>query len=87
MQNKDKGDGIEDSPLHILLVILLEGAAKEVLMPSSCAVTLYNYNYTFCLRESMLVFLVKGWPHIVECFFMGSWGVLFSLFFFLITFT
>jgi len=24
MQNKDKGDGIEDSPLYMLLVILLE---------------------------------------------------------------
>ena len=30
MQNKDKGDGIEDSPLDMLLVILLEGASKEV---------------------------------------------------------
>jgi len=35
MQNKDKGDGIEDSPLDMLLVILLEGASKEVVMPSS----------------------------------------------------
>jgi len=30
MQNKDKGDGIEDFPLDMLLVILLEGASKEV---------------------------------------------------------
>jgi len=30
MQNKDKGDGIEDSPLDMLLVILLKGASKEV---------------------------------------------------------
>jgi len=30
MQNKDKGDGIKDSPLDMLLVILLEGASKEV---------------------------------------------------------
>jgi len=30
MQNKDKGNGIEDSPLDMLLVILLEGASKEV---------------------------------------------------------
>jgi len=30
MQNKDKGDGIEDSPLVMLLVILLEGASMEV---------------------------------------------------------
>jgi len=35
MQNKDKGDGIEDSPLDMLLVILLEGAYKEVVTPSS----------------------------------------------------
>jgi len=35
MQNKDKGDGIEDSPLDMLLVILLEGASNEVVMPSS----------------------------------------------------
>jgi len=35
MQNKDKGDGIEDSPLDMLLVILLEGSSKEVVTPSS----------------------------------------------------
>jgi len=35
MQNKDKGDGIEDSPLDMLLVILLEGASKEVVTPLS----------------------------------------------------
>jgi len=38
MQNKDKGDEIEDSPLDMLLVILLEGACKEVVVvvtPSS----------------------------------------------------
>jgi len=35
MQNKDKGDGIEDSPPDMLLVILLEGASKEVVTPSS----------------------------------------------------
>jgi len=35
MQNKDKGDIIEDSPLDMLLVILLEGASKEVVTPSS----------------------------------------------------
>jgi len=38
MQNKDKDDGIEDSPLDMLLVILLEGASKEVVVvvtPSS----------------------------------------------------
>jgi len=35
MKNKDKGDGIEDSPLDMLQVILLEGVSKEVLTPSS----------------------------------------------------
>ena len=35
MQNKDTDDGIEDSPLDMLLVTLLEGASKEVVMPSS----------------------------------------------------
>jgi len=35
MQNKDKDDGIEDSPLDMLLLILLEGASKEVVTPSS----------------------------------------------------
>jgi len=35
MKNKDKDDGIEDSPIDMLLVILLEGASKEVVTPSS----------------------------------------------------
>jgi len=35
MQNKDKGDGIEDAPLDMLLVILLEAASMEL----SCLVT------------------------------------------------
>jgi len=35
MQNKDKDDGIEDSPLDMLLGILLEGASKEVVTSSS----------------------------------------------------
>jgi len=38
MQNKDKDDGIEDSPLNMLRVILLEEASKEVVVvvtPSS----------------------------------------------------
>jgi len=30
MENKDKGDGIEDTPLDMLLVTLLEGASMEV---------------------------------------------------------
>jgi len=40
MQNKDKGDGIEDSPLDMLLVILLEGAFMEVVTPSSQCLTI-----------------------------------------------
>jgi len=32
MQNKDKDDGIENFPLDMLLVILLEGASKEVVV-------------------------------------------------------
>jgi len=43
MQNKDKGDGIEDSPLDMLLMILLEGASKEVVTPSSR--TYYGHVY------------------------------------------
>jgi len=35
MQNKDKDDGIEDSPLDMLLVILLERASKEVVVVMS----------------------------------------------------
>jgi len=38
MQNKDKDDGMEDSPLEMLLVILLEEASKVgvgVVTPSS----------------------------------------------------
>ena len=38
MQNKDKDDGIEDSSLDMLLVIVLEGASKVavvVVRPSS----------------------------------------------------
>jgi len=31
MENKDKGDEIEESLLNMLLVILLEGASIEVL--------------------------------------------------------
>ena len=42
MQNKDKGDGIEDSPLDMLLVILLDGASKEVVMPSSFVTHLHG---------------------------------------------
>jgi len=43
MQNKDKGDGIEDSPLDMLLVILLDGAFKEVVMPSSWRDYLFSF--------------------------------------------
>jgi len=44
MQNKDKGDGIEDSPLDMLLVILLDGASKEVVTPSSALLIYQGWN-------------------------------------------
>jgi len=45
MQNKDKDDGIEDSPLDMLLVILLEGASKEVVVvtPSPISTKFHYY--------------------------------------------
>jgi len=46
MQNKDKGDGIEDSPLDMLLVILLGGASKEVVTPSSNMELISQYHPT-----------------------------------------
>ena len=54
MQNKDKGDGIEDSPLDMLLVILLEGVSKEVVTPSSCHVESLNVP-NFCLSHMSYV--------------------------------
>jgi len=45
MQNKDKDDGIEDSPPDMLLVILLEGASKEVVTPSSIINIKFNNVY------------------------------------------
>jgi len=47
MQNKVKCDGIEDFPLDMLLVILLEGASMEVswlVTPSSPRVSLEEDN-------------------------------------------
>jgi len=49
MQSKDKGDGIEDSPLDMLLVILLDGASKEVVMPSSDRMNLSGLECEACL--------------------------------------
>jgi len=49
MQNKDKGDGIEDSPLDMLLVILLDGASKEVVMPSSFLNWILRLDKLICL--------------------------------------
>jgi len=49
MQNKDKDDGIEDSPLDMLLVILLKGASKElvvVVTPSLVEEGTSNKNWT-----------------------------------------
>jgi len=47
VQNKDKGDGIEDSPLDMLLVILLEGASKEVVRPSSSSPSWREFDHEF----------------------------------------
>jgi len=50
VQNKDKGDGIEDSPLDMLLVILLEGASKEVVWwvtPSSSSPSWREFDHEF----------------------------------------
>jgi len=47
MQNKDKGDGIEDSSLDMLLVILLEGASKEVVTPSSFSPSWREFDHEF----------------------------------------
>jgi len=45
MQNKDKGDGIKDFPLDMLLVILLEEASMEVswLVTPSSHITRISY--------------------------------------------
>jgi len=47
MQNKDKDDGIEDSPLDMLLAILLEGASKEVVTPSSSSPSWREFDHEF----------------------------------------
>jgi len=50
MQNKDKDDGIEDSPLVMLLVILLEGTSKEVVVvvtPSSSSPSWREFDHKF----------------------------------------
>jgi len=47
MQKKDKGDGIEDSRLDMLLVILLEGAFKEVVIPSSSSLSWREFDHEF----------------------------------------
>jgi len=49
MQNKDKDDGIEDSPLDMLLVMLLEGASKEVVVvtPSSSSPSWREFDHEF----------------------------------------
>ena len=50
MKNKDKDDGIEDSPLDMLLVILLEGASMEVswlVKPSSSSPSWREFDHEF----------------------------------------
>jgi len=59
MQNKDKGDEIEDSPLDMLLVILLDGASKEVVMPSSFASLSFLLSfYQLILHNEALVAMI-----------------------------
>ena len=57
MQNKDKGDGIEDSPLDMLLVILLEGASKEVVTPSSEAMPISKEDDTSLWEQYHIILL------------------------------
>jgi len=50
MENKDKDDGTEDSLLNMLLVILLEGASKEVVVvvtPSSSFPSWREFDHEF----------------------------------------
>jgi len=56
MQNKDKDDGIEDSPLDMLLMILLEGASKVmvVVVTPSSVLLLHHIHYMFCFDDSLL---------------------------------
>ena len=66
MQNKDKGDGIKDSPLDMLLVILLEGASKEVVTPSLVGNLSVSTNLwlTTLLSLSQSNATKHGWPSI-----------------------
>jgi len=71
MQNKDKCDGIEDSSLDMLLVILLEGASKEVVMPSSsnpfdCAQALFLHASSLHSRVSSLSFTFVSLKHFLS---------------------
>jgi len=52
MQNKDKDDGIEDSRRDMLLVILLEGASKEVVTPSSSSPSWREFDHEFLNHTS-----------------------------------
>jgi len=66
MENKDKGDGIEDSPLDILLVFLLEGASIEVLWlvtPSSKLLIMF-----FKVQQASLIFflLITQFKNLVD---------------------
>jgi len=62
MQNKDKDDGIEDSPLYMLLVILLEGASKEVVTPSSLSnANNLAYPIFICLKSPAIWDVKSRW--------------------------
>ena len=58
MTNKDKGDGLEDSPLVMLLVILLEGASMEVswvVTPSSYKLSWLSENDEVKVDKQVLI--------------------------------
>jgi len=54
MQNKYKDDGIENSPLDMLLGILLKGASKEVVVvtPSSSCPSWREFDHKFLNLKS-----------------------------------
>jgi len=75
MQNKDKGDGIEDSPLDMLLVILFDGASKEVVMPSSYFPSMLAGMLSSALVGIFQAVMAKRWENLIVS---EIWGDLVS---------
>jgi len=68
MQNKDKGDGIEDSPLDLLQVILLEGASKEVAVVVTPSLGWVQHKMSPCVMPMILVLKKDGtWRMCIDC--------------------